>query len=184
MQVCRIRLYVPQNLHPAACHIDPVPPQHFLHCRVELLRIPVRLIELMRKLVFKIFLTLLKRFLMGDFFERPYVSAHCKEGHIRQEMKLPVKIQGEAELICKADLFIRRFQTILRAEDVQHFLKIENITIDNDASLLPLVPFLFFHFIQKQGIEILLLQIIQREDLLILEPNISLRQMFHHDPGF
>ena len=79
-------------------------------------------------------------------------------------MKIPVKIQRETELVSRTDLLFGRLQTVLFPKNRHHFLKTENIKIYNESSFLPGGEFLFLHFKEKQGIEILPMQIIQCEN--------------------
>ena len=175
MQIRRFSLDISQNLHPAIYYINLMSQEFLLHRSIKLRRIPCCLIKILSKLIFKIFLKFPKLFLIGNFFEFPYVSTFCKECHILQKIKILIEIQRKTELVSETNILIRRFQTILCMKYVHNFLKFKNIKIDNDSSFLPSIPFLFLNFMQKQRIEILFLQIIQSENSLIIQTDVSLR---------
>ena len=151
---------------------------------VELLWRRRRPVKILGERLLQLVLELPERLLVGDFFEVADVRALGKECHIRQKIQIFIKIQGKAELISELDVLIRRLQAVLFPQDGHYLPKAEDVKVHDDPAIFLGRDLLFFHFMPEQGVKILLLEAVRREGRRVLDPDVPLRQMLHHDPRF
>ena len=64
------------------------------------------------------------------------------------------------------------------------FPKAKDVKVHDDPAIFLGRDLLFFHFMPEQGVKILLLEAVRREGRRVLDPDVPLRQMLHHDPRF